>query len=189
MEAGMTSSSLPINSRRKQLISVIALMAASCAVAQVEKRSTMDIQSFNLWQLLEALGDQPSLAPDRSSRSVAVDFVENKRNRYFAFHQGGQLRLAEQVEIKSVQLRTSLADDRNGLVILELAGACLPIDEVRAHYPEVKISAAPQGHSLDERTSYSTQQPWGRLSFEFKQRNQKCVAAVVIDRTAAAPNG
>lgn len=185
----MTSISPPMSNSRKLLVGVIACMAATSAVAQAEKRSTMDIQSYNLWQLLEALGDQPSLAPDKIGLSLPVDFVEKKRNRYFSFHQGGQFSLADQIEIDNVELRTSLADDSKGLVVLGLAGACLPIDQVRAHYPEVTISDAPRGRSPDEQTSYSTRQPWGRLSFGFSERNPKCVATVVIDRTAAPSGG
>lgn len=149
----------------------------------------MDTQTYTLWSLLDALGEQPSLAPDKVRLTLPVDFVEKKRNPHFAFYDGGHLGLADQVEIDKVELRTNLSDEARGLLVLDLAGTCLSIEQLRARYPGLAITDHPRGRSLDEETTYSVQQPWGQLSFGFKERKPECLATVVLDRTTAPPEG
>lgn len=187
MEAGTTVTKTAASSRRKLIAGIVACMAVSATATGVQERASMDIQPYNLWQLLEALGDQPSLAPDKIRLSLPVDFTEKKRTPYFSFYDGARLDLADQVEIEKVELRASLSDEARGLVVLSLAGTCLPIEQVRARYPELALANQPRDRSPDEETTYSVQQPWGLLSFGFNERRPQCLATVVIDRTAPPP--
>ena len=145
----------------------------------------MDTPPYTLWTLIDALAEQPSLAPDKVKLTIPVEFVEKKRNPYFAFFDGGHFDLADQVEIENVELRTNLADEARGLLVLGVAGTCLSVEQLRARYPELAVTDHPRGRSLEEETTYSIQLPWGQLSFGFKERNPACLATVVLDRTTA----
>lgn len=190
MAAGMTAI-LPLAGIKRILFSGLLagmiLSAAACAT-EVQTRTSMDTQQYTLWQLIDALGHQPSLAPDKIVLVLPVEFSEKSRNAYFSFHDGGRLDLADKIVVEKVELRTSLKDGANGMVVLSLGGMCLTIDQVRAHFPAVALAGFPRGRSLDEETTYTTLQGWGQLSFGFKERKPECLATVVVDRTSTAPD-
>jgi len=142
----------------------------------------IDMRHDTLWQLIDRLGDQPSLSPARIERVLPVKFAETYRNAYFSFHDAGRFDLAGPLHIDKVELRVSLTDAGRGLVTLRVGGACLPIEQVRARFADLVLSDVPRGRSLDEEASYATRRAWGKLSFGFKERNPRCLATVVIDR-------
>ncbi|MFT4020509.1 MAG: hypothetical protein QM666_03205 [Acinetobacter sp.] len=183
MDAVMKAKISATNNIKKLIVSVIACLTVGMSTAGFQKQSSIGVQSYSLWQLLETLGRQPSLVPHKIKILLPVNFVETKRNRYFSFHEGGPLDLADQVKIDKVELRTRLSNEREGLVILKLVGVCLPVEQVRAHYPELELTDSPRDQSLNGETSYSVQQPWGLLSFSFNARHPPCLATVVVDRT------
>jgi len=109
-------------------------------------------------------------------------------SNYSSFYDGGRLSLIDQIDIAAVLLRVRNEDEARGMVSLYLdpSGACITPDDVHGHFPDVVITDHPRGHSLDEQTYWSTQQPWGELSFGFKERNPDCLASVVLDRIEAS---
>lgn len=172
---------MPALLRVVAMLAGLALGTAACATG-ADERNPMDMPHPTLWHVIEILGDQPSLAPERVALVLPVTLVELYRNAYFSFHEGGRVDLADRIDIDKVELRVSLTDEARGLVLLRLGGACLPIEEVRARFPDLSLSNQPRGRSLDEEAGYATARPWGRLSFGFKERNPRCLATVVVDR-------
>jgi len=163
----------------------ILTMSTTVCATNFQMRTSMKIQNTSLWQLIDMLGNHPSLVPDKIMQSLPIAFLKRNNNGYFSSYDGGRLSLIDQVDIEAVLLRVRHEDEARGMVSLYLdpSGACVTLDEVHKHYPEVVITDHPRGHSLDEQTYWSIQQPWGELSFGFKERNPECLASVVLDRT------
>ncbi len=92
----------------------------------------------------------------------------------------GPVQLAGDTRITEIDLRFSVRRRFPGFLVLSLDGDCIGIDALRAHYGEVPITDSPHGHSLEEETVHSSRQPWGTLSFGFKERNPACLATIVL---------
>jgi len=166
---------------------VSLVMGATTYTTKLQTNTSMNIQRTSLWELIETLGGHPSLLPDRLRQVLPVEFSEHRRSAYSSFYDGGPLGLGGKIDIKAVFLRVRNENETQGMVSLYLNGTCVALDEVRAHYPGVIITGTPRGHSLDEETYWSIWRPWGKLSFGFKERNPKCLASVVLDRSKLLP--
>ncbi|EGD4401784.1 hypothetical protein RCN32_17045 [Escherichia marmotae] len=44
------------------------------------------------------------------------------------------------------------------------------MSEVKAQYPQLKITQAPRGGSLDDETVFTSVSAWGEISFGFKEK-------------------
>jgi len=166
---------------------MLAMSAIACAT-NFKMRTSMKIQNTSLWQLIDMLGNHPSLLPDKIKQALPIEFVKRNNNGYFSSYDGERLLLPDQINIAAVLLRVRNEDEARGMVSLYLdpSGACVTLDDVHGHFPDVVITDHPRGHSLDEQTYWSIQQPWGELSFGFKERNPDCLASVVLDRIEAS---
>jgi len=147
----------------------------------------MDLQHTTLWQIIEILGDQPSLSPDKIKQVLPTDFSKRRRSAYTSFYDGGPLYLADQINIEAIDLRVRLMNEAQGLIALEISGFCVTLEQVRVHYPDLVLTDIPRGRSLDEKTYWTAYLPWGELSFGFKERNPDCLASVVINRIDPGP--
>jgi len=162
---------------------LVALLINTIAYAtEFQKKRDIDIQRTTLWQLIERLGAHPSLLPGKLKQVLPTDFSKHRRSAYTSFYDGGPLYLADQINIEVIDLRVRLMNEAQGLIALEIAGVCVTLEQVRAHYPDLVFTDIPRGRSLDEKTYWTTYLPWGELSFGFKERNPDCLASVVIDR-------
>jgi len=163
----------------------ILTMSAITCTTNSQMRTSMKIQNTSLWQLIGTLGNHPSLLPDKIKQVLPIEFVTRNNNGYFSSYDGGRLLLLDKIDIAAVLLRVRNENEARGMVSLYLdpSGACITPDDVHGHFPDVVITDHPRGHSLDEQTYWSIQQPWGELSFGFKERNPDCLASVVLDRT------
>jgi len=170
---------------RRALLAALLVGPFFTARAGQNDRKAKDMQNTTLWQLIEAVGGYPSLDPTALAAVLPVTFTPTTRNAHFAMHEATGVLLADGAEITHVELRTSLQSAERGLVVLNVSGACIDKDLMRQHYPDVALSNVPRGRSMNEQTGFATQQPWGKLSFGFKESNRDCLARVVIDRTAA----
>jgi len=166
---------------------VTLIISTTAYAVESQKKIYMDTQRTTLWQLIGKLGVYPSLSPDKIKQILPTDFSKRLRTDYFSYYNGGPLHLAEQISIEAIDLRVRLMDETKGLVVLSLAGACVTLNDVHLHYQDIRITGHPRGHSLDEKTSWSTYQPWGKLSFGFKERNPDCLASVTINRIDPLP--
>jgi len=162
---------------------LVALLISTNAYAtEFQKRRDIDIQRTTLWQLIETLIDQPSF--DAIKQTLPVEFSEYQRRATISFYKGGPLHLLDQVVIKTATLVIEHRNEVSSMIGLDLdpGGACVTLDDVRAHYPNIEIIGGPRGHSLDEKTHWAVEHSWGRLSFGFKEANRRCLASVGIGR-------
>lgn len=84
----------------------------------------------------------------------------------------------------SVELRepNRNGDPTNGsLLILRILSGCPARSVVEARYTPWTISNVPRGGSLDEETSWSRRETWGKLSFGFAERSPDCLSTIVFD--------
>jgi len=167
-------------------IFIALIISATGNKSELQTRTAMKNQKITLWQLIDVLGDYPSILPGKISQVLPVKFTEKENNGYFSFYDGGRLSVAGQIDIAAILLRVRNEDETRGMISLYLDtdDACVTLDDAHGQFPSVVITGTPRGHSLDEETYWSIQRPWGELSFGFKERKPDCLASLLIDRTA-----
>ncbi len=143
----------------------------------------MNQASTSLWQTIEMLAAQVPFSAAKIERIVPTRLVETEASigRSSRFLGGTPVRLADGVEFSRIDLRLRREGTHPGFLVLDLQGRCVPLDEVRQHYADLRITGTPGGHSRDEATSYSAVLGWGALSFGFLERNPECLGYVAFD--------
>ena len=138
---------------------------------------------MTLWQAIDALARQVPFTRSKVQAALSVALIErdNPSNELFQFYKSNPVKLAEGVEIENVDLRVKRSGGHPGLVVLSTDGACVSLGDVRARYGDLEITGTPRGRSLDEETMHSTQLPWGKLSFGFRERKPDCLSSVVLN--------
>jgi len=161
----------------------LVLIATACTT-DLQKRASMDIQHTTLWQLIETLIEHPSFTLDTIGQVIPVEFTKRDDNGSFSFYEGGPFRLIDQVLLETVHLGIRHESGISKWVGLDLSpdSACVTLDDVYAHYPDIDIIGAPRGHSLDEMTAWGIQLPWGEMVFGFKELSPNCLSHVGIER-------
>ncbi|MGV2288491.1 hypothetical protein AAHK20_07220 [Trinickia sp. YCB016] len=164
----------------------IGLVASSEASEQQKKGSQSTQLDMTLWQTIEVPVQQIPFTKTKveSVLSVGLDDKDTSnvaiKNTAFAFFVGGPIKLSDDVVIGNVDLRIRHKEGHPGFLVLNLAGSCIGLDAVRAHYGDLKITDFPRGRSLDEVTSHTTALEWGELSFSFKERNPDCLSSIAF---------
>ncbi|WP_230953161.1 hypothetical protein [Burkholderia stagnalis] len=171
--------------RIRHLLPALSLaipLATSSATLESGTQQPATIQSaMTVWQTIDALVRQLPLSKARVESTLRTSLSENGRNDYTVrLGSDRPIQLAGDIRITEIDLRFSEKRRFPGFLVLSLDGNCIGIDAVRAHYGEIPITDVPHGHSLEEETVHSARQPWGRLSFGFKERNPDCLATVVF---------
>jgi len=161
---------------------VTLILSVTACATEFQKGMGMGIQHITLWQLIERLAAQPSLSPGKIQQVLPTNFSERLRYPNTLFYEGGSLHLADHITIEAIDLRVRLTDETQGMVLLDITGACVALEQVEVHYPDLVPTDVPRGRSLEEKTYWTTYPLWGKLSFGFKERNPNCLASVVIDR-------
>jgi len=167
------------------MLAFLAISTAACATGS-QTRASMNTHYATLWRLIEMLIDQPSLVPDKIRQVLPVGFSERQHTANFSFYEGESLGLDDQIEIRMIDLRVRHTDETDGMAgLLGIRrAACITVDEVRAHYPDI-MPVPPRGHMLVDADFYSVRKPWGLLTFGFADRAHPCLASVVLDRIEA----
>lgn len=136
---------------------------------------------MTLWRVIATLAQQTPFSRTGVENTLSLRLEEQTRTTHTVFLEGGPVSLEGNVTITRTDLRLALKPDDPGLLLLEIAGDCITLDQLRPHYPDLRISGNPRGRSLDEHTIYSIDQAWGRLSFGFKVRNPDCLDMIGFD--------
>jgi hypothetical protein len=137
---------------------------------------------MNLWEIIESLTLKPLFDPNAVEEALGMRLVRyvEPSNDAFDFFQGPGFPLDGGSELQKVSLRLGRTNPVIALLMLDITGACIQIEEVRQHYPLIEMTERPRGRSLDEAKVFSTTQSWGRLSFGFRERNPQCLSFVVF---------
>jgi hypothetical protein len=147
------------------------------------KETTMTTKEMSLWQAIEALTQQIPFTKAKVERvlSTVLTETDNTGNDVFQFYESPSLGLKDGVAITNVDLRIKRRGVHPGFMVLEIGGTCVTLKEARVHYSDLVITGSPSGRSLDDATSHSSMQSWGRLSFGFSERNPDCLAYIAFD--------
>jgi len=182
------------NSVKRALLPVIAWLAmalSGCNPASGKqlKDAEMNQLPATLWQTIDTLAKQIPFKRAKIERVFETKlFVGDPREFViqpsFESLEGGPVGLADGVVVEMIDLRVGPEDSDPGFLVLRVAGTCINLDEVRARYGTLAITDHPRGRSLDEVTAFTSNEPWGKLSFGFAVRNPDCLSGV-----AFAPKG
>jgi len=136
-----------------------------------------------LWQIIVTLALQIPFSKQKveSVLSTPVFEVDNTPNDQLHSYESKPVELADGVVISTIDLRIKRVGKDPGFLVLNIDGTCITKDQLEARYKHLRITGTPHGHSLEERTVYSQDMPWGTLSFGFKERKPDCLATVVFD--------
>jgi hypothetical protein len=63
---------------------------------------------------------------------------------------------------------------------LKVKGKCPKRSDLEARFGKLTLTGYPRGKSLDEESSWSRIEPWGRLSFGFAERNPDCLSSITF---------
>jgi hypothetical protein len=160
-----------------------ALFTATSILPAAAAAEDAQAGRLTLWEAVDALAAQVPLSKRNVEATLSLPLRERAEpsNPLFDFFEGAGLRLRGGLLVSNVDLRVKKDDPRMGLLVLDLAGGCIRVDDVRARYGTLEITESPRGHSLEEATSFSSARRWGRLSFGFKERNRDCLAYIVLN--------
>ncbi|MFE3545470.1 hypothetical protein ACFXK0_21110 [Nocardia sp. NPDC059177] len=157
----------------------LILLTTACAAGDDERAdnsregTTMTDRPTDLWQLISAVAAQAPLTNDKLNTLLGTRFEGTGR------HDSGPTTVTDGLELPNV---TNFSRDNGDWVFSSLdigAEPCVGLDEVKAHYGDVEMTAAPSGHSLEERYLWTSQQPWGALNFAIRERD-RCLVGVSL---------
>jgi hypothetical protein len=91
-------------------------------------------------------------------------------------------RTTESLSVRGVPLELAEFRDHReeAMLVLTLAGDCVPRDEVLARYAPLQIANVPHGHSPHEQTVLSHLTPWGSLDFGFAETARTCLRTLAV---------
>lgn len=139
-------------------------------------------ERMNLWQTIEGLTRRIPFTKAGVEAFLGVALRETEQsNPHFQFFDGPEVALDQGVVIAALDLRIKRKGGHSGFLVLELAGPCITLPQVRSYYHQLELTQIPRGRSLDETTVHSAMLPWGKLSFGFREKNPDCLAMVVFD--------
>lgn len=131
-----------------------------------------------LWQVIETVGHQMPLTRDALEQVLATKLVLVEEDSNGRFWTGGNIELGNEVRIAEATLVIRHEPPHRVGSTLHLEGACVAREEVKSRYPDLRIVGHPRGHSLQEVTAYGSTQPWGDLTFAFREADPDCLAYV-----------
>ncbi len=143
----------------------------------------MNAVELTWWQAVDALVKQIPFSKKKVETLLKTSLSEtdNTGNDVFQFYESPPVTLKDGVVIRNIDLRIKRIGPHPGFMVLEIKGQCITLDQIRRRYGPLEITEAPRGRSLDEETSHSAMQPWGKLSFGFAERNPDCLASIVFN--------
>lgn len=143
----------------------------------------MTEKNMSIWEVIAALEPKMPVTISDVEGALGSKLIESKRTDNYALWTTAPAQLAEGVSVVAqLLLHPSAKFDNTSAFGLELSGACVPLEEVRRRFADLKISQAPRGRSQEETTVWTTQRPWGYLSFAFKEKARDCLFSVSFRR-------
>lgn len=138
------------------------------------------MKTLDIWALVDYLPTKLPFDRDKIYAITGEVLREAESNQFAQFFKGGPVLLKDGVEIESIDLRVNKEQSTRRLLILRLAGNCVPRDKVFGRNHKLELSDPPRGRSLGEEANWSMKQPWGTLSFGFAERNPDCLRSVLF---------
>lgn len=135
---------------------------------------------------LRSAGDLDRAAVEHATGATLAATSENAA---FAMFEGHDVKL-DDVTLGFIDLRHPKPGETatgGALLNLRITHGCPKRAAIEAKYGPFQITGVPRGRSLDEETSLSREEPWGRLSFGFAERTPDCLTTVTFARKSKGP--
>jgi hypothetical protein len=141
---------------------------------------------MTLWQLVDQLASRMPVSAAKLQDLMKASLNEIARDEDFAHFSCPGPSLNDGVVVSKVDLlmQPSAPNDDESVVAVELKGACIPLSQVRTHYPDLAVTSVPRGRSLEEMTIYSVRWAACDVSFSFREAIPDCLFRVSL---AGAP--
>ena len=167
------------------LLAVIGIAGLTQAGEAKHGKDTMKQADMTLWQAIDALAQQIPFSRKKVETLLSTHLEEKSGTTSWNFFEGPGPKLSEGAIISNIDLRLRLNSEGQGFLVLEIGGACVTIDQIKAHYENLRITGSPRGGSLNAQTYYSKTLPWGELSFGIKEENPRCLFSVIFRPTGS----
>lgn len=160
------------------IISLIAWINPTNSAQSTEKM-TIKLNS-SLWSVIESLSRQIPFSKHKVETTLSTILLEENTdgNDVFQFFRSEPLELSDGVVLSRIDLRIKRGGGHPGFAVLNVAGTCVTLDEIRRHFGNLTVTEIPRGRSLDDATSHTAFLSWGKLSFGFAERKPSCLAWV-----------
>ena len=145
----------------------------------------MNQADMGLWRVVDALARQIPFSKQKVETLLSTRLSDKNSTPYTTFLEGSGPELKEGVTISHIDLRLKPSGTGPGFLVLDIGGACVTVDQVKAHHENLRVTGLPREGSPDEETYYSKILPWGKLSFGFKEENPRCLSSVVFSPTGS----
>lgn len=139
--------------------------------------------NLSVWQLIEDIQAAPfTLAGIEKILGQTLVEQMQKSNEYFQFFAGQELALAGNSSIVKIDLRLPRdTNDRSGLLVLNLDGECISLQQVKRQFPDLALTDMPRGDSPEQATTFTASNAWGEVSFGFQQKKPDCLGYLVFE--------
>lgn len=175
----------PMRIRSAMIVSIASMLP--CATATHAKGTAMDPTMSALNQLVERFSAAAPIDRHRAERILGVPLHHRDSTKTQAIWQARDIRSGPLT--LAVELRESVAGSGGtpgALLAIDVTSGCVHAEDVAAHYKPWTLTDIPRGRSLDEQTSWSREERWGRLSFGFAERRPECLASIVFEAKPGA---
>ncbi|QCH23426.1 hypothetical protein DSM43276_01685 [Mycobacteroides salmoniphilum] len=157
-------------------IATLAFMMAACGTSSA-KEPPLPESGLSWWDLVNKVGSQIPLTAEKIRGASGIELSAEDSITWM----NGPSKLADDVNIIRGELRTGDNGwSKYSYYAIDLGGRCISLDEVKAHFPDVHVTAGPTGHSRDEKTVYTSVQSWGITHLGFREKNPNCMTDITI---------
>lgn len=173
-----------ISAFQKLILLLLVIATTACQpTAHASKENTMIQLNLSVWQLIEDIQAAPfTLAGIEKILGQTLVEQMQKSNEYFQFFAGQELALAGNSSIVKIDLRLPRdTNDRSGLLVLNLDGECISLQQVKRQFPDLALTDMPRGDSPEQATTFTASNAWGEVSFGFQQKKPDCLGYLVFE--------
>ncbi|ALB61122.1 FIG00553595: hypothetical protein [Cronobacter condimenti 1330] len=159
--------------------------AVALLVALSSASALADMRPSSLWDFITTMRSSLADARVATLNRAPLKFQLDSQNEFINFYRAEDVAFTAAGRVTDIQLRLSRdAQEKTLLFISHWQGACLTLNDVKQHHPELTITDTPRGHSENEVTSYTT--PAGAsgeaVTFSFSAKAPDCLNDVIISR-------
>lgn len=161
----------------RRVIPIAALVSLAAACGTSSAKEPPGVQPLPWWELVKSVGHEMPLSAEKVHAVTGIEFSAGDAFTW----ESGSSKLADDVNIVRTVLRIGDSSwSKYSYYAIDLDGRCISLDEVRAHFPDVHVTSGPTGHSKEEKTVYTSAQPWGITHLGFREKNPKCMTDITI---------
>jgi hypothetical protein len=140
-----------------------------------ERKSKMKLD-----ELVQKISTNLPWKVESLNRLLGVNLRQDYSTDLTASYVSEEVALDDGVKIKQIELRTNKEHGEEPVLIiidLDTESACINYEHIKESYPGIVFTGGPLSEVLQ--TSYSTMQPWGRLTFEIPESG--CLSGIIFN--------